>query len=153
MYKIIKLVAILMLALAGTAASASDVNIGVSVSGEVAPGVYGQVNIGNTRPAVVYAQPMVIVQPVRPIRPVYMHVPPGHAKKWSKHCHRYNACNRPVYFVKSAEYGGDYHRGGHERRGNDRHDHRGNDRHDDRGGHSHGHGNGHGNKHKNKHDH
>ena len=32
--------------------------------------------------------------------PLYLHVPPGHAKKWSQHCARYNACNRPVYFVK-----------------------------------------------------
>jgi hypothetical protein len=29
-----------------------------------------------------------------------MHVPPGHAKNWSKHCSRYNACAYPVYFVK-----------------------------------------------------
>ena len=27
-------------------------------------------------------------------------MPPGQAKKWSKHCGRYNACGRPVYFVK-----------------------------------------------------
>jgi len=31
-------------------------------------------------------------------------VPPGHAKNWAKHCHRYDACARPVYFVRSAEY-------------------------------------------------
>lgn len=150
--------AILMLAVVGTAAQASDVNFGVSVGGEVAPGVYGQVNIGNTRPVLVYAQPMVIVQPPRPMRPVYMHVPPGHAKNWSKHCHRYDACNRPVYFVKSAEYGGsgggrhdyrDDHRNDH------RDDHRG-DRHDDRGddhGHGKGHGKGNGNGNGNKHKH
>ena len=155
MHKMIKPAVLLMLALAGTVAHASDVNFGVSVGGEVAPGVYGQVNIGNTRPVLVYEQPMVIMQPSRPMRPVYMHVPPGHAKKWSKHCHRYNACNQPVYFVKSAEYGNDY-RGGarQERRGDDRNHYRGDDRHDqshDRG-HGKGNGNGNGNKHKNKHD-
>jgi len=158
MHKIIKTAALLMLALAGTAAGASDLNFGVSVGGEVAPGVYGQVNVGNTRPALVYAQPMVIMQPVRPMQPIYMNVPPGHAKHWSKHCHRYNACNRPVYFVKTAEYGGDY-RGGerHEQRnyrGDDRNDYRNDyrdgNRNDDRGerGHGNGRGNGHGNKHK-----
>ena len=49
---------------------------------------------------------MVIVKQPRPVAvvPVYMHVPPGHAKNWSKHCHKYNACAQPVYFVKSAEY-------------------------------------------------
>jgi hypothetical protein len=36
--------------------------------------------------------------------PVYVHVPPGHARNWRRHCHRYNACGHPVYFVKSAEY-------------------------------------------------
>lgn len=86
------------------AAHAGDVSIGVSVSGEVAPGVYGRVDIGNTRPPLVYAQPVVIVQQPRPVAPVYMHVPPGHAKNWAKHCGKYNACARPVYFVKSAEY-------------------------------------------------
>lgn len=87
-------------------AHASDVNVGLSVSGEVAPGVYGRVDIGNTPPPVLYAQPMIIHRTARPVAvaPVYMHVPPGHAKKWSKHCHKYNACGTPVYFVKSAEY-------------------------------------------------
>lgn len=85
-------------------AHAGDINVGVSVSGEVAPGVYGRVDIGNTRPPLVYAQPVVIVQQPRPVAPVYMHVPPGHAKNWAKHCGKYNACARPVYFVKSAEY-------------------------------------------------
>ncbi len=153
----IKPAAFLLLALAGAAANASDVNFGVSVGGEVAPGVYGEVNIGNTRPQLVYAQPMVIVQSPRPPRPVYMHVPPGHAKKWSKHCHKYNACNRPVYFVKSAEYGSDYRRGD---RHDDRREYRRDDRHDDRrdfrdddhrgkgNGHGHGNGNGKGHKHK-----
>lgn len=139
--------ALLTLALvAAGAAQASDVNFGVSVGGQVAPGVYGRVDIGNTRPALVYAQPVVIVPPPRPMQPIYMNVPPGHAKKWSKHCHRYNACNQPVYFVKTAEYGGQNggQRGSHyhdDHRG-DRHGHKDDDHH------GHGKGHGHGNKHK-----
>jgi hypothetical protein len=39
-----------------------------------------------------------------PVEPIYLHVPPGHAKHWRKHCHEYHACDRPVYFVRSAEY-------------------------------------------------
>ncbi|TCS35592.1 hypothetical protein EDC30_11060 [Paucimonas lemoignei] len=140
MHKIIK-PALLLLALASAAAAqASDVNFGVSVGGEMAPGVYGRVNIGNTRPAVVYAQPVVIVPPPRPLQPIYMNVPPGHAKNWGKHCHRYHACNQPVYFVRTAEYGGPG--GGH--RGDHHHDHH-YDRHDDHHGHGKGHGHG---KHK-----
>lgn len=92
-------------ALAAAAAQAAAQDIRVSISGEVAPGVYGRVDIGNrTPPPVVYAQPVLVVKQQRPPAPVYMHVPPGHARNWAKHCGKYNACNRPVYFVKSAEY-------------------------------------------------
>jgi len=95
------------LALGAAAAGAADVRVGVSVSGEIAPGVYGRVDITNRpAPPLVYAQPVIIVRQQRSaaMSPIYMHVPPGHAKNWSKHCQRYNACNQPVYFVKSAEY-------------------------------------------------
>ncbi|HJV73046.1 MAG TPA: hypothetical protein VJ654_02390 [Noviherbaspirillum sp.] len=129
-------------------AHASDVYVGVSVAGEVAPGVYGRVNIGNTPPPLLYAQPVVIVRQPRPMAPLYMHVPPGHAKKWEKHCHKYNACNRPVYFVKSAEYEQGYAPGprGRDRQNDYRDDDRGNGRGNDHGnGHGKGHGNGRGN--------
>jgi hypothetical protein len=89
------------------AAHAGDPTIHVSVGGEVAPGVYGRVDFGNAPPPpVVYAQPVVIVKQPRPVavQPIYLHVPPGHAKNWGKHCGRYNACGTPVYFVKSKEY-------------------------------------------------
>lgn len=89
------------------AARAGDLNIGVILSGEVMPGVYGQVMIGNSPPpALVYAQPVIIERvPVgaRPA-PVYLHVPPGHVRHWDRHCREYHACGRPVYFVRSAEY-------------------------------------------------
>jgi hypothetical protein len=79
----------------------------VIISGEVSPGVYGRVEIGNRPPPpLVYPQPVIIVRErsPAPVQPLYLHVPPGLAKKWSKHCQKYNACNRPVYFVKSREY-------------------------------------------------
>jgi hypothetical protein len=87
------------------AAPALAQDIRVTVSGEVAPGVYGRVDIGNgPRPSLVSEQPVVIVRRARAPGPVYLHVPPGHAKNWAKHCKKYDACSRPVYFVKSAEY-------------------------------------------------
>jgi hypothetical protein len=96
---------------------ASDLGINVILSGQVAPGVYGQVEIGNTpRPRVVYEQPVVIVTNRQHVRdePIYLHVPPGHARNWSKHCGAYNACGRKVYFVKSEEYEPEYqHRESH----------------------------------------
>ncbi len=90
-------------------ARAQNVSVGVTITGEVVPGVYGQVVLGNRPlPPLVYAQPVivepvVVAQPV-PVEPIYLHVPPGHAKHWRKHCHEYHACDRPVYFVRSAEY-------------------------------------------------
>ena len=115
---------------------AGDLGINVIVSGQVAPGVYGQVQLGNAAPPppVVYAQPMLIEPQAVPPPPVYLHVPPGHAKNWRKHCREYNACNRPVYFVRSAEYEPDYGRRKHD----DDHGHG----HDDRGD-DHGHGHDH----------
>ncbi|RYZ94550.1 MAG: hypothetical protein EOP47_27645 [Sphingobacteriaceae bacterium] len=119
---------------------AGDLGINVIVAGELRPGVYGQVEIGNApRPVVVYEQPRVVVVEKRYARaePVYLHVPPGHAKNWKKHCHSYHACGRKVYFVRSAEYEPDYH--SH----SDHHDHSHND-HDHDGDHKRG------NKHKHK---
>lgn len=61
-------------ALAGTGALAqTSISIGINQ-----PGVYGRINIGDVpRPALVYAQPVVITQPPVHIdrRPIYMYVP------------------------------------------------------------------------------
>jgi hypothetical protein len=112
---------LLPLAVAAVAplAQAQNVSFNAIISGQVVPGVYGQVAIGNgPPPPVVYAQP-VIAQPspvivgAAPVEPIYLHVPPGHAKNWHKHCHEYHACERPVYFVRSEEYQPGYHDHGH----------------------------------------
>jgi hypothetical protein len=94
--------------IAATPAMATDVGVSISVG---QPGFYGQIDIGNVpRPVVVYPQP-VVIQPVRvvqPVQPIYLHVPPGHAKNWRKHCRKYDACSRPVYFVKEDWYNNVY---------------------------------------------
>ncbi len=110
-----------------SAAQASGINIGVSISGEIQPGVYGRVEIGNNPPPILYPQPVIIVKQTsrRVPEPVYLHVPPGHAKNWRKYCGRYNACSRPVYFVKSAEYAPDYRRDDRNYRDEQRSDERG----------------------------
>jgi hypothetical protein len=108
------------LAVASWAAQAQT-SANVSVGGIIKPGVYGRVEIGNQPPPpVVYPQPVIITQPVvvaQPTvivqrQPIYLHVPPGHAKKWDKHCYKYNACNQPVYFVQN-NYSEYYEREGH----------------------------------------
>ena len=139
-----RLISIVAVLLAGAGiCRAGDLNIHVMLSGEVAPGVYGQVQIGGERPPpLVYAQPMLIVPQRDPPPPVYLHVPPGHAKNWRKHCHEYNACNRPVYFVRSQEYEPGYvadH--GHDHDHDRDHDHgHGHDHEHDRSDHGDDHG-------------
>lgn len=99
-------ISVLLLAQFAPAAQA-DAGVRVIISGEVAPGVYGRVEYGNDRPPpTLYATPTIIVRQPRPaqVQPIYLHVPPGHARNWRKHCSRYNACGTPVYFVRSAEY-------------------------------------------------
>lgn len=100
----------LVLAAAGLAgllispAAAAAVDVGVSI-GISQPGVYGRVDIGRfPQPEVMVAQPVVIKRPRVMPQPVYLWVPPGHQKNWGKHCHRYNACGAPVYFVKEDWY-------------------------------------------------
>ena len=133
--------------------SAFAADIGVSVSiGQ--PGFYGRLDVGDyPQPQVIYRQPVIIEREVsRP--PIYLRVPPGHAKHWSKHCREYNACGERVYFVQNDWYNREYvpryqeyHRdnqGGHhdeeyrgEYRGN-----QGGDHHDNGRGHGRGHGHG-----------
>jgi hypothetical protein len=98
-----KTAVILLAALAaGTASAQTSVGVSVSVA---QPGVYGRIDIGNMPPpAVIYERP-VIYAPMPVVvqqQPVYLYVPPGHQKKWGKHCAKYNACNQPVYFVKES---------------------------------------------------
>jgi hypothetical protein len=100
------------LALGATTAAHADVDISVAIQGELAPGVYGRVDLnGRPPPQLVYAKPVIIEQPpphVVVAAPLYLHVPPEHARAWRVHCHEYHACNRQVYFVKSREYDPSY---------------------------------------------
>lgn len=127
----------LLAALALSAASlpAAAVDIGVSINiGQ--PDYYGRVDIVDyPAPRLIYADP-IVVERVRVVeRPVYLRVPPGQAKHWSKHCRQYDACGRPVYFVDDGWYNTVYaprYRERHER-----------DRHDDDHGRDHDHDNDH----------
>jgi len=140
MKHLLLIITILLMAVPAQAAS-PDVNVSVSMG---QPGFYGQIDIGNApRPALIYPKPVVVhPAPVHVVQePLYLHVPPGHQKKWSKHCSKYNACNRQVYFVKDKWYndvyvphyraqhggnGGDKHHGGkkdkHKKDKHDKHD-------------------------------
>jgi hypothetical protein len=106
--------------------SAVDVGVGVTIR---EPGVYGRIEIGNQPPPpVLYPQPVIIARPVVVMQqpPLYLYVPPGHAKHWEKHCYRYNACGRQVYFVQenwvreryAEHHGHDHDRGNGHGKGN-----------------------------------
>lgn len=96
------------LALAATSALATDVGVSITMG---QPGYYGRIDIGSfAPPPLIYVEP-VIIQPLPSsvVRyPVYMRVPPGHAKNWGKHCRKYNACGQPVLFVQDRWYSDTY---------------------------------------------
>ena len=125
------------LTLAAASALAADPRISVNVG---VPGLYGNIDIGDApRPRVLYAQPVYAERGPRVEGPpVYLHVPPGHEKRWREHCREYDACGRPVYFVRHDWYRDVYARRGEPGRGDgrDRRDDRGRERdhRDDRGG-------------------
>jgi len=147
--KLLSTIAIVSAALLAQTATAGDVSVSIGVN---QPGFYGQINIGNVPqpPQVIYAQPTYVQRPTVEVPPIYLHVPPGHEKHWEKHCAEYNACGRPVYFVREDWYAQHYrgHEHDHDREHEHEHDHdhdRGwghgdHDDHDDHHDHDHGHG-------------
>jgi hypothetical protein len=128
------LIAAVVVATGSVPAFAADVAVSVSIGD---PGFYGRIDIGGyPPPQYIYRRPIIIEREVeRP--PIYMRVPPGHAKHWSKHCREYNACGERVYFVQDSwynrEYVPRYQEQQRNRRDENREDHRGkqkNDKHD-----------------------
>ena len=72
--------AFLALALLTSASHAADVGVSIAV-GE--PGFYGRIDIGNfPRPELVFPQ-AVVIRPGVVRAPIYLHVPPGHARDWA----------------------------------------------------------------------
>lgn len=116
------------------AVQAADVGVSIQVG---QPGFYGRIDIGNTPPPVVQAQPVWVQRRPVHVEPVYMRIPPGHQKNWAKHCARYSACGVPVYFVREDWYEQRYARPEHDDRGPGR----GRDKHHDKE-HGKGHGKG-----------
>jgi hypothetical protein len=150
-----KTTAALGLGLAAILPAHAQVGVSIEIS---QPGVAGRIDIGRfPAPRVVLPQPVIIhpappsprhaAPPPRP-EPVYLWVPPGHQRNWSRHCGRYHACGVPVYFVRDDWYhrdgpGRDSHRGRGDR-DRDGWGDGGRDRGDDHDrGRGHGHGRGH----------
>ncbi len=127
---------------------AADTSLSIQVG---QPGFYGRIDIGDfPRPQVIYTRPVVIEAPRTRVvqEPVYLHVPPGHAKHWSKHCKKYNACGRPVYFVREQWYNDVYvpqynHRGDRDSYDDHRQDDHDKGKHENDRGRGHGQGRNH----------
>jgi hypothetical protein len=99
-----------------TSAAAADVGVSVNIG---QPNFYGQIDIGDfPQPQVIFAQPMIIQRGPTVSPPVYLRVPPGHSKHWSKHCREYNACGERVFFVQDNWYNHEYVPRYQERHGN-----------------------------------
>ena len=97
----------LLLLLAPLLAAPVQAQVGFSLQvGQ--PGFYGQLNVlegAYPTPQLLYPQPLLVERrPAYARPPVYLRVPPGHAKNWGKHCSRYSACGVPVYFVSDRWY-------------------------------------------------
>jgi hypothetical protein len=128
----------------------AQTNVSISVG---QPGFYGHIDIGDFGPPpVVYAQPVIVQPRVHyEAAPIYLRVPEGHRKHWSKWCGRYNACGQQVLFVRDDWYTNTYapryrerhYRVVEQRPYDDRRDYR-DERRDDRDDHGRGHGDGHG---------
>jgi len=130
-----------------TPAFAADVGISINIGH---PDFYGRLDIGDyPQPQVIYRQPIVIERVEEDRPPIYLRVPPGHAKHWGKHCRKYNACGERVFFVQDNWYNREYvprYREGRHDRQDDRRDEYRNDDHgkSKNGRHGKGHGKGHG---------
>lgn len=100
----------LLAALAFVAMPAFSADVGVSISiGQ--PGFYGRIDIGDfPPPMLIYREPIIVHRAPYAFvhEPIYLRVPPGHAKRWSRYCGRYDACGRPVYFVQDRWYNNVY---------------------------------------------
>jgi len=92
-----------LLALSVSAPAFADVSVSVRIG---QPGYYGRIDIGDyPSPMLIYPDPVIIARPPGVVRgPIYLRVPPGHMNNWGRHCYRYNACGRPVYFVQDTWY-------------------------------------------------
>lgn len=89
------------------AATQIAVTVGIN-----APGQYGRIDFNNYPQAMLITQQPVFYLPQTVVvqqDPIYLYVPAEHQGNWGRYCRRYQACGRPVYFVRedwvSAQYG------------------------------------------------
>ena len=75
----------------------------LTTGGPLKPGLYGRIEVRDAAPPLVHARPVVAkktLERTTPQEPVYLYVPPGQLRRWTEHCAKWRACERPVYFVR-----------------------------------------------------
>ena len=88
------------IALCALGSAVAQPQVGLSI-GINEPGVYGQINIGALpAPALIAPQPVLIAPGPSVGAPVYLYVPVAEQRNWRRYCRKYQACGRPVYFVR-----------------------------------------------------
>jgi hypothetical protein len=93
---------IVLALLAASGADAADVGVSIQFG---QPGFYGRIDLGDfQQPQVIYREPRIVQRVTVSREPLYLVVPPGHMKHWDKHCRKYDACGRQVYFVQEQWY-------------------------------------------------
>lgn len=95
------LAAALLATFAWVGAAQAQPYVNLTVGGQFSPGVFGQVQVGNAPPPPVYnPQPIIVGNVIQGAPVIYMHVPEHEQRRWHEYCGRYNACGRPVHFVR-----------------------------------------------------
>lgn len=91
-----------LLAVSDAAVAANGQWRNVTAGGPLKPGIYGRIEVRGAPPPLVHAKPVVARQALQPTaqEPVYLYVPPGQLRRWAQHCGKWQACDRPVYFVR-----------------------------------------------------
>ncbi len=125
----VAVIVITIVASIDTEVLAADIGLSINIG---QPNFYGRLDTnGYPRPRVIYRHPKSIQRVPINQPPVYMRVPPNHAKNWSKHCSKYNACGDRVLFVQDNWYRRDYapryqeQNGGYQQQRNDNNGSRG----------------------------
>jgi len=96
-------VALAALAAATTAPAQPREHVNITAGGPLRAGVYGRIELsGASPPALLSPRPVVASKALGPPQqgPLYLYVPAGQVRKWGTYCGRYDACDRPVYFVR-----------------------------------------------------
>jgi hypothetical protein len=94
---------LLAMACAGQAAATPLPFKNLSAGGHLRHGVYGRIEVrGAEPPPLISKQPVLARQDLDTLRaqPIYLYVPPGQVRKWAQHCHKWQACDVPVLFVR-----------------------------------------------------